>query len=362
MVFVQETRVFDRALQQLEIRYPFGSKRDTNFTFTGIQLTQDKQFNIFLSQRDYIFAIEAIPIERQRRKQESLPVTEGERQNLRGLIGSLQYAATNTRPDLSARLSFLQSKINCATIKDLLEANRLLGDAKTHADVSIKIASMPCDDIRIVAYSDASFATREKLHSQKGGLFLATHKDIFDQKSAIASPLSWYSKKIDRVVASTLASETYALSSAVDTANWLRLMWEWIKNPSIPWRNPERVWMKAPPGIAVMDCKSLFDVISKNTTPQCQEHRTLIEALVIKDHIQSGVTPYWVHSAAQLSDALTKIMDNFRLREFLKQGKTCLHDIDETLKQRADRKAFKTWLSETVSNTVHPYEAPTPPG
>ena len=133
--------VFDRALQQLEIRYPFGSKRDTNFTFTGIQLTQDKQFNIFLSQRDYIFAIEAIPIERQRRKQESLPVTEGERQNLRGLIGSLQYAATNTRPDLSARLSFLQSKINCATIKDLLEANRLLGDAKTHADVSIKIAS-----------------------------------------------------------------------------------------------------------------------------------------------------------------------------------------------------------------------------
>ena len=41
--------VFDRALQQLENRYPFGSKRDTNFTFTGIQLTQNKQFNIFLS-------------------------------------------------------------------------------------------------------------------------------------------------------------------------------------------------------------------------------------------------------------------------------------------------------------------------
>jgi hypothetical protein len=83
---------------------------------------------------------------------------------------------------------------------------------------------------------------------------------------------------------------------------------------------------------------------------------------VIKDHIQSGMTPYWVHSAAQLSDALTKIMDCFRLREFLKQSKTCLHDIDETLKQRADRKAFKTWLSETVSNTGNPEAAPTSPG
>ena len=163
----------------METRYPFGSKRNTNFTFTGIQLVQNKQFNIFLSQKDYIFAIEAIPIKRQRRKQESLPVTEGERQNLRGLISSLQYAASNTRPDLSARLSFLQSKINCATSKDLLEANRLLGDANTHADMSIKIASMPCDDVRIVAYSDASFATREKLHNQKGGLFLANSQGHF---------------------------------------------------------------------------------------------------------------------------------------------------------------------------------------
>ena len=123
--------------------------------------------------------LKRFPLNVNEEKQESLPVTEGERQNLRGLIGSLQYAATDTRPDLSARLSFLQSKINCATIKDLLEANRLLGDAKTHADVSIKIASMPCDDVRIVAYSDASFATREKLHSQKGGLFFSNSQGHF---------------------------------------------------------------------------------------------------------------------------------------------------------------------------------------
>eukprot|EP00435_Cladocopium_sp_Y103_P029622 s3705_g7.t1 len=342
---------FERVLRKLEERFPFGSKREQKFTFTGIQIEQDDNFNIHLNQTDYILAIDAIPIERQRRKQEQLPITEGERQNLRGLIGSLQYAASNTRPDLSARLSLLQSKINNATIRDLLDANRLLGDAKTHADVTITVASIPCEDIRIVAYSDASFASREKMYSQKGGLFLAAHQDIFNQKSAVSSPLSWYSRKIDRVVASTLAAETYALSSAVDASNWLRLMWEWIKKPSIPWQLPEKVWQEASPGIAVMDCKSLYDVISKNTTPQCQEHRTLIEALVIKDNLQSGIVPFWVHSAAQLSDSLTKAMDNYRLREILRQGKTCLHDIDETLKQRADRKAFKNWLSETVSNS-----------
>ena len=349
---------FERVLSRIEAKFPFGSKREREFTFTGIQIQQDDNFNIHLNQQEYILAIEPIPIDRQRRKQESLSVTDEERQHLRGIIGSLQYAASNTRPDLSARLSFLQSKINSATIKDLLEANRLLGDAKTHSDVTVSVVSMPCDDLRIIAYSDASFATREKMHSQKGGLFLAAHKSIFEQKSAMSSTLSWYSKKIDRVVASTLAAETYALSSAVDTCNWLRLVWEWIKCPSIPWQDPEKVWQKAHPGIAVMDCKSLYDVISKNTLPQCQEHRTLIEALVIKDHTKTGIIPYWVHSAAQLSDALTKVMDNYRLRDFLRLCKTCLHDIDETLKQRADRKAFKTWLSETVSNAQDIAKAP----
>ena len=147
--------IFERTLAQLEKKFPFGSKREQDFIFTGIQIQQDKNFNIHLNQRDYILAIDAIPIDRQRRKQEDLPVTEGERQNLRGIIGSLQYAASNTRPDLSARLSFLQSKINSATIKDLLEANRLLGDAKTHSDVTISIISIPCEEIRMVAYSDA---------------------------------------------------------------------------------------------------------------------------------------------------------------------------------------------------------------
>jgi hypothetical protein len=340
---------FERTLNQLENKFPFGSKRRQDFTFTGIHINQDENYNIHLNQTDYVLAIDPIHIERTRRKHEQMEVTEGERQSLRGIIGSLQYAATNTRPDLSARLSFLQSRINCATIRDLLDANRLLGDAKHYATVTISISSIDVDDVRFVSYSDASFATREKQHSQKGGLFLAVHQDVFLQKSARASPLCWFSKKIDRVVASTLAAETYALCSSVDLTNWLRLSWEWIKNPNIPWQTPEKVWHETHPSIAVVDCKSLFDAITKNTTPQCQEHRTLIEALVIKSHLNSGIKPYWVHSAAQLSDALTKVMDCFRIREFLQHRRCCLHDMDETLKQRADRKAFKTWLSNAVA-------------
>ena len=348
--------IFDKALIDLERKFPFGTKREGKFTFTGICINQDSEGRIHLDQKDYINNITPIQVPRDRRKGEEQKVNEVERQELRALIGSLQYAASNTRPDISSRLSHLQSKINCAVIKDLLEGNRLLNDAKKYDDVRITYESIPIQDISFLAYSDASFATREKQQSQKGGIILAAHQDICLQKPAISSPIVWYSKKIDRVVASTLAAETYALSHAVDLVDWIRLSWAWLKNPTIPWQNPEKVWESENKSIAAIDCKSLFDVITKNSTPQCQEHRTLIEALVIKDHVKSGISLHWVHSAAQLADALTKAMDTYALRQYLQNHWCCLHDIDEILKERADRKLQRQWLSTTTNGSDHTKE------
>ena len=73
----------------------------TSFTFTGIEVNQDPSYNITLSQSNYIRKINPIPIEINRKSQPELPVNENERGLLRGLVGSLQYASTNTRPDLS---------------------------------------------------------------------------------------------------------------------------------------------------------------------------------------------------------------------------------------------------------------------
>ena len=139
-------------------------------------------------------------------------ITPTELQDFRGLIGKLQYAATSTRPDLACRLSLLQAKVTCATVADLLNGNRLLNDAKKFSETEIKVKSLPPDRNRFLSFSDAAFATREKAHSQKGCLILATTDDIDQLQSSHVSPLIWFSKKINRVVASTLASETYALS------------------------------------------------------------------------------------------------------------------------------------------------------
>lgn len=343
-------QTFHEAIQNLEKKFPFGSKKHQNFVFTGIQITQNADFSIDLDQRKYIEDIPAIQVDRSRRIQPEALVTDTERQALRGLIGSLQYGATNTRPDVAARLSFLQAKITTAQIKDLLEGNRLLQDAKNHKETKIRIQPIPLDNLRFVSFSDASFATRANAQSQKGCLIMAASKEIGEWQASMVSPLMWYSKKIARVVGSTLASESYALSGAIDLLGWMRLHWEWLKYPSDAWRNPNQCLSQSPEAFAIVDCKSLYDLIQKTNIPQCQEYRTTLEALIIRDRIKENVSIKWVHSAAQLADSLTKVMDCTVLRQFLQKGKCIIHDVDEILKQRADKRAKKKWQEQLNDN------------
>ena len=341
---------FHNIINQLERKYPFGSKSSNDFVFTGIHIHQNDDHSIELDQTKYIEDIVPIQVDRNRRQDQNQLVNEKERQELRGLIGSLQYATTNTRPDLAAKVSFVQSKITTACISDLLEANRILQEAKQTKETKIVIKSIPLEDLRFVSFSDASFATRSKSQSQKGCLILAASKQIGEWQASDVSPLMWYSRKIARVVASTLASETYALSGAIDLLGWLRLHWMWMCEPSNLWKQPEQALRLASEAYAVVDCKSLFDLLQKTTIPQCQEYRTMLEALVIKDRVKEGIIVKWVHSAAQLADTLTKVMDGSNFRSFLEKGKCIIHDVDEILRERADKKARKQWSEQPLSS------------
>ena len=206
---------FDSKIAELEATFPFGSRRTGKFTFTGIDLQQHADKSISMSQSAYVKNISPIPITTDRRKQVEEQVTESERQALRALVGSIQYASVNTRPDLSSRLSFLQSTITKAKVSDLIEGNRVLHEAKKDHDLMITIRPIPCSDLRFLCFSDASFSSGKVPDSHAGSIILATHKEISQNCNCPISPLSWGSKKIQRVVVSTLAAETMAMSSAL---------------------------------------------------------------------------------------------------------------------------------------------------
>lgn len=108
-------------------------------------------------------------------------VAESERQSLRAVIGSLQFAATNTRPDLCSRLGMLQSQINHAKVSTLIEANKVLHEAKMFAGATLKIQPIPIDKLRIIAFSDAPFASQN-----------------VKNRTSVVNPIVWHSNKIQK--------------------------------------------------------------------------------------------------------------------------------------------------------------------
>lgn len=192
------TPEFHQKLKQLEERFPFGSRKEGSFTFTGLKLTQHDDFSISVDQTQYVKDIASISISRERRLQPTDSVTEPERQSLRAVIGSLQYAAINSRPDLCSRVGWLQSQINRATVQTLLDANRTLHEAKVHAGTTIHMKAIPISDLCFVTFSDASFASEKTPDSHQGMIIVAAHRDIGTNKTSIISPIMWHSKKIQR--------------------------------------------------------------------------------------------------------------------------------------------------------------------
>ena len=350
-------KYYEQKIKELEQKFKFGSFKTNAFTFTGVEITQRGDHSIHLSQSQYIKKINPIHLDVNRKTQHESKVTEQERLSLRGIIGSLQYATTNTRPDLASKLSFLQSSINTATIETLHEANRLLHEAKKHHDVAIVIKPIPVDNFRFMAFSDASFASAKKPDSHAGLIIVGTHKDVAANKQCAISPLSWGCKKIQRVVTSTLAAETTALASAVDQLAWLRLFWSWIHDPQTNWKEPETALMRIAPAIttapfkehadlAITDCKSLFDLTTRTAPPNCAEFRVQLAARAVKEALLEGIQLRWVHSGAQLADSLTKAMEAHFLRETLRLGSYKLSDETAILKERAKTKDRLRWLKE----------------
>ena len=237
--------------------------------------------------------------------------------------------------------------------------------------------------VRFVAFSDASFASEKCPDSHQGMLIAAAHQNIGENQKSPISPLLWHSKKIQKVAVSTLSAEAMALAGAVDVLSWVRLVWAWLIDTKCNWRQADKLLPTLPPAFSAIppepeeedtsfphhaqsylkeisksqqamittDCKSLYDLISRTAPPACSEFRTQLQAKLIKEHLQNGVQIRWVPSAAQLADALTKVMDSTILRTCLSQGKYSLHDESEILRSRSDRRTRLQWFKQHAEET-----------
>ena len=349
---------FHKQLQKLREVLPFGAFKQRKFTFTGIQLEQLPDYSIVASQKDYIYAIPALEIGKHRRNLPEQEANESEKSSLRAIIGSLQYAVTHTRPDLAARLGEIQTQIARPTVNTLLMANKLLREAQETSDTKIFIRSIPVGQVTHVVFGDASFASPKQLSSFQGTIVFATTPELQQNLKAPISPLTWSSKKIARVVRSTLSAEAFSMSRGVDKLSWMRLLWGTIAVDNFDWRQPPKALATLHKAIIVTDCKSLYDLVTRTAMPSCEEYRPTLEVLLIRELCHENCFFRWIPTSLQLADPLTKPMDPVILRIALESGSFQLFDGQASLQTNAHRKQAVTWLKGQEPGVSHQKKIP----
>eukprot|EP00435_Cladocopium_sp_Y103_P052633 s419_g16.t1 len=328
---------YHEILGKLRKIYDFGAYNEGSFEFCGVRYHQWDDGSIEMDQVDYLRRIDPIEIPKHRRSTPNEDLTESEVQQLRRICGSLQFAAVHTRPDLAAKVGHLQSMVTKGKVQHLLEANRVLMEGKKNS-LCLMVVPIPEQQVTFCSFSDAFFSTNKDSASRQGCLIFSTDLKLAQNERTVICPMAWSSKKIPRVVTSTLSAESISLSSALDRLGYIRVCWEWLKNPAVDWSDPSKILSSAPLASAVTDCKSVFDIATKTSTPSCSEYRTTLECLLIRERLQENVAMRWISTQAMLADSLTKSMDASVLRECLRTGKYSLFDEGESLKLRANKR------------------------
>ena len=122
-----------------------------------------KDGSFLLSQNVLVGKIREIPIPSHRRKEKDSPVSEQEQTELRGLLGGHGWKCKQTGPQHSAATGLQRSRIEQATVQDMIEATRLLPQVKKENGQAIRIFSFATEERSVlIGWSDAASEKRDR--------------------------------------------------------------------------------------------------------------------------------------------------------------------------------------------------------
>ena len=265
--------------------FKIGTSHTRCFKYLGLEL-KTMPNAVTVSQLEYIKGIEMMKIDK---KIKTDPLNEDEKKELRMLIGQLNWVASQTRPDILFQCCELLTRIKNATVEDIKNVNKMILKLKTdNVLLSFRNLGM-VDSAQIIAFHDASLANLNCGGSQ--GAFVIFLSDSLNKN---VSAISWQSRKLKRVVNSTLAAEALQLIEAAGKSFWLKsILQEIYKGSEFP-------------VTCLTDSKTLFQ--ATKSTKQILDKRLAVDLAMIKEkcHTREVHQIEWIPKEKQLADCMTK--------------------------------------------------------
>lgn len=324
MAYLREDEVIAQSLKkQLMKSYEMRDLGELAW-FCGIKIIRNRSKRLlWLNQGVYIKKIASrfdiklhnrqvqIPLADKTLQKSSIIATKQQKHAFQSRVGSLNFAAVQTRPDIAFSVSLLAQHLTNPSVDHIKAADHMIQYLLQTADIGLQFGQDNADNSRTAQLqlshlefygaSDASFADdTETRRSSEGLVFF-----LFD------STIDWKSVKQTMVTKSSTEAELYAISHAGTELIW----WERIikrlgllldYRPVLLCDNKQSIRIITQPGGKINTKMRHVDV------QQCW----------LRERHQSGdIAVDWIDSANMPADGFTKLLPINRHIAFLKQLK-----------------------------------------
>ena len=361
-------------------RFPFGTwmrvhEQASGVTYCGKEVkvvVRDKETCVTLAQNAFIDGrLQPMKIEPGRMKQLDARANQAETTDYRSIVGSLQWLAVQSRPDIAFECNQLQKRVSDLRIVDLLRANKAvrevvknrteilfkpLGydaelvtyhDSGLYSSVGAEIDEQQCDDIL------QSSLDKKLVYSQKGAVVAFVKKGDVEQQGRVhVNVIDWRSATNRRVVESSFAAETHAAIMGHNMSRFAQVLMCEIKfGGKVVSSVEDDGWQQLVPLTLVTDCKSIYDTIHKDGQ-HVGEKGNIVHAILLRQLLTTRnqsehpgkAKLMWVPTRCQLADGLTKSSRGSDLRDQLREG-LLFHELSrkkctEALKSTGQRKGY----------------------
>ena len=304
-VYTGNKKFFNQVIKKLKVTLVVGEPERRHFCYVGWEVTQDDKGDITVSQDSFLRQLEDVDTSGLRGLSKTSKVPPQYQKVFRSAVGSVNWLAGTTRPDLCFEVMEMSTKFGRASVSDVRQAARLIKKAKEQS-MKVRFPKLGnSEDIVILAYGDGAFASLPDHVSSCGGRLILAVGD-----NGVSAPLGWGSNKISRIVRSPLAAETVAMMDVVDEAYFYKAFLEEVLGK-------EKVKLQL---AVVTDSKSLEESVKGSS--QMRDKRCLIDVSALRQGIErEEFTVVWQAGTEQLADPFTKQRaSKDQLRDVIESG------------------------------------------
>lgn len=324
-----------------------------SFTQCGVQIEQDADFSISLSQEKYVDDLKYINIRAHSRKEKNSETDDYEKSQLRSLLGGISWHAQQVAPHFSAEVGLMLSEINKSTVEILHKANQLLHQVKNMKNHRLKIHPIDLSDGGLFAWCDAASQNRCDGGSTAGIIIGYSSMGLLQGKIEQVTLLSWHSSKITRVCRSPGSAEAIAAVNSEDLLYFVRFQFQELLGSLVDVRDVNSV-VNGISGCVITDSRNVYDKLSSDVVClRGAEKRTDLELLSLKEaQNTNGVIIRWVHSEAQLANSLTKSREMRQLNLYydMRQCWCIVEDAQMSSARRRKQQGTGTFTHRTSSS------------